>query len=113
MLARIFEDFEECVSFVCLGMEQRTSGRGSSPGSSKKKEGTGTAVKLPMLKDLYLITDVAQAQAHLKAARQQEIQIHSDLEKMLNNSDEVETSLATVEEIPYMIIHISSPPASL
>jgi hypothetical protein len=61
----------------------------------------GTNAKLPVLKDLYMVTDIEQARALLEATLDQEKQIHTDLENILLNAEEVESTLATVEEIPY------------
>ena len=61
----------------------------------------GTNAKLPVLKDLYMVTDIEQARALLEATLSQEKQIHTDLENILLNAEEVESTLATVEEIPY------------
>ena len=61
----------------------------------------GTNAKLPVLKDPYMVTDIEQARALLEATLSQEKQIHTDLENILLNAEEVESTLATVEEIPY------------
>ncbi|ELR19326.1 COG4 transport protein [Acanthamoeba castellanii str. Neff] len=63
----------------------------------------GTNAKLPVLKDLYMVTDIEQARALLEATLDQEKQIHTDLENILLNAEEVESTLATVEEIPIRI----------
>jgi hypothetical protein len=56
--------------------------------------------KLPVLEDLFSVVDIDQARALLEATILEEKQVHTDLENILLNTDEVETTLATVEEIP-------------
>jgi len=58
--------------------------------------------KLPVLEDLFSVVDIDQARALLEATILEEKQVHTDLENILLNTDEVETTLATVEEIPYV-----------